>query len=79
MNFSLYEVVQKLVGQINPVGDSVVDAARYENLEVFLELLDDMLIDLYPILEDANRPEASIRRAGQRVERFIVNLRESLS
>ena len=36
------EVIQKLIGNINPVADSAIDKKRFENLKLFIEVFDEM-------------------------------------
>lgn len=43
----LVDVVRKLVGPINPIGESHTDAERLENLKAMTKLLEDLLGDVY--------------------------------
>lgn len=36
------EVIQKLIGNINPVADASVDMERIENLKLFIDVFDEM-------------------------------------
>ena len=42
----IYEVVTKLVGRINPVGETETDNERYENLKVMCELVEKLIVDI---------------------------------
>lgn len=64
-NNLLYTVVNKLVGEIEPTGDSSVDAARYENLIHLLEFLDLILPDVVNIQKYYNSPAYSESRSGK--------------
>ena len=40
----VYDVVKKLIGPIEPVGESHTDEKRFENLKALTELVDSLLI-----------------------------------
>lgn len=42
----IYEVVKKLVGEIDPVGETNTDNQRFENLKTLTELIDKLLTDV---------------------------------
>lgn len=39
---TIFEVIEKLVGRVRPVGDSAIDAERFENMGKFIEIFDKM-------------------------------------
>ena len=39
----LIDVVDKLVGRIEPIGDTSVDEERFENLKAYCELINEMV------------------------------------
>lgn len=61
----IYEVVTKLVGPIDPVGETNTDDARYKNLEVMTELVNRLLTDIDYVAANKDRPEFSMSRAGK--------------
>jgi len=46
LQYHLHEIVKKLVGNINPVGETHTDNARFENLKVMTGLVDALLTDI---------------------------------
>lgn len=48
----ILEIIEKLVGKINPVGESHIDTERYENLKVFIELTDRMISAINTVAHD---------------------------
>lgn len=45
-----YEIVRKLVGEINPCGDTITDKDRLENLKSMTDLIDKLLMDVNDVL-----------------------------
>lgn len=39
---TVLEVLNKIIGEIKPVADSGIDADRFENLKLFLDVFDEM-------------------------------------
>ena len=48
-NTSIYDLVYKVIGEINPVGDSAIDAERKENLKEMIELVERLFFDLHGV------------------------------
>ncbi len=45
----IYEVVMKLAGQVEPVGETHTDDKRYENLQQLTALTEQLLTDICSI------------------------------
>ena len=41
-----YEVVKKLIGEVDPVGETHIDNERFENLKKMTDLVDKLLKDI---------------------------------
>jgi len=65
------EVVDKLVGQIEPVGESYADERRYENLKKVCELTDLLLSDIDKVIGYKERIEYSMKRSGEYADKFF--------
>jgi len=61
----IYDIVMKLTGPVNPVGDSQVDADRKVNLEVLLDLTDRLLTKIDQVADNKDRVEWSMKQAGK--------------
>ena len=70
----IYEVVVKLVGKIEPVGETNEDNRRYENLKVVTALVDKLLSDIDSVAREKNRKEFSINRAAQFADKFLDSI-----
>ena len=73
------DVVLKLTGPIQPVGESNTDAFRLENIKQLTELIDDLITDVALQIHNADRPEASMRAIGKHAREFLRELRDSLA
>ena len=68
----IYEVVTKLVGKINPVGETDTDNERFENLKVMCLLVEKLVVDIDTIgYSNKNAYEFSKKRAAEYSEKFI--------
>jgi len=70
---NIYEVVKKLVGEINPVGETNADNKRFENLKVMTELVDELLMDINDIgFRYRNNCQFSMKRASNFAKKFLA-------
>ena len=78
MEFEVYDVVTKLIGDVEPIGDSSADEFRYRNLKAMTNLVDRLLTDIVRVALQAGRQEASIRRAGKFAEQFLAEVQDRI-
>jgi hypothetical protein len=70
----LYDIVMKLTGPVDPIGDSRVDAERQNNLKVLLDLVDKLLTKIDEVATDnKDRMEWSMKQAGQLCSKWQDN------
>jgi len=68
----LQEILMKLIGPIQPVGDSAIDSGRYENLGTLLDLMAKLHIEVDRIsTECKDSPEGSVAKAGKRANAYL--------
>lgn len=68
------EIVNKLIGPIEPVGQTETDQKRYENLKAQCELVESLIMNIqYVANSNKNRSEHSMKLAGQYADRFLTN------
>lgn len=72
----LADVVMKLVGPVQPVGDSGIDEDRFHNLEALTDLIDRLLFEVRAASYHANRPEASLKKIGVYARDYRRNVHE---
>ena len=70
-----YEIVNRLIGSIEPYGSSHIDEKRFENLKEMTYLVERLVDDLKTIAEDnKNRQEHSMKEMGQYADNFLKNV-----
>ena len=74
------EVIEYIIGPINPVGSTHIDRARIENLKDLLEILEKLVFQVDQIvIHNKNRPEMSMRDAGKIADDFLRDIRDQLN
>ena len=72
MKMELIDVVRKLTGPINPVGESNCDDARYENLKMLCDLVNSLVTDIDSVAyKNMDKVEYSMKRAGDYAKTFL--------
>ena len=67
------EIVQKLVGRIDPIGETNTDDVRFENLKVMCELVNDLVSEIYRVVFDNKEHfEYSRKRAADYAQDFMT-------
>lgn len=67
----IHDIVKKLVGPINPIGETNTDNERFHNLKVMTELVDDLLTEIDDVAYyNKDRQEYSIKRAANYASKF---------
>lgn len=67
------DVVKKLIGNINPIGETNTDNERFENLKALCELVNNLITDIDDMAylnKDAR--EFSVKRASQYASNFLA-------
>lgn len=72
IKMEIYDVVKKLIGPINPIGESQTDAERLVNLKTMTGLVDALLTDIdWVATENKDRIEWSRKIAGEYASKFF--------
>lgn len=71
---NIHEIVRKLLGEIDPVGESHTDEIRFKNLEATIALTDKLLGDIDRVATNKTRAEYSMEKAGERASEFFDEL-----
>lgn len=61
--FTATEVVNKLIGDIHPIGETTLDQRRLENLDKLGDVLDDLSRELWLLASREKDGRASVDRA----------------
>lgn len=72
----LYDVVKKLTGPINPIGDSRADEDRLANLKATCDLVGRLVADIDAVSDDRGDHMASVKIAKCYAEKFLLQLTE---
>jgi hypothetical protein len=70
----IIDVVRKLVGPVEPVGETGTDNNRFENLKVLAKLVDMLIADIDSVTCNKSRMEYSMKRAGEYADKFMDDL-----
>jgi hypothetical protein len=70
--YQIFEVTKKLIGKIQPIGETNEDNRRFENLKQTIELIELLIVDVELIANNySDRVEFSARRSGQHAAKFL--------
>lgn len=75
-SMNIHEIVTKLVGPINPVGETNADAQRFENLEVAIDLANRLLFDIACVARKGGTGEFSVEKAAKAAKIFLEEVRD---
>ena len=75
---SIYEIVKKIVGSIEPYGNSNIDEERSNNLNEHIILTYSLARDLIDVAEFKDRPERSIHNLGSNAYDSLLELKEMI-
>ena len=66
-----YGIITKLIGEIEPAGETNIDEVRFENLEQMTFLVNRLIMDIQEVSQNKNRVEYSMKRAGEYASKFL--------
>lgn len=72
----LIDIVRKLIGPVNPVGETHTDDCSFENLKVLVSLTEDLIDELTEISKNKDRQEFSMKRSGQYAFNYLKDIAE---
>lgn len=74
-----YDVVKKLIGKVEPIGESNQDSQRYENLLELIILTSQLVRDIRSAADFSDRQESSMKKIGDRANRGLQELLSEIS
>lgn len=77
--YTTYEVIKKLLGAIEPVGDSSRDKERLKNIKNTIILTEKLIDDIIYSARNKDSYEHSVKEIGNEANAFITRLKETLS
>jgi hypothetical protein len=72
------EVIDKLIGKIEPIGVEHIDDKRYKNLQNFIIILDTMIYNLISCAGAKDNDQHSMERTGTRAFKEIIEIKNIL-
>lgn len=75
---NLPEIVEKLTGPIQPVGESNADHERLKNIDKVIELTESLVDDLIQAAQNASRYEASMKAIGVRARTALHEIMDNI-
>jgi fructose-1,6-bisphosphatase/sedoheptulose 1,7-bisphosphatase-like protein len=66
------EIVKKIIGDIQPSGDSRTDIERFENLKAMCKLVDDLVTEIDHVTVYKSRHEHSMNEMGNYASKFLT-------
>jgi len=70
----LHKIVKKLVGKIDPQGESSGDKEKLENLKTMTHLIENLSNDVRYVARSKNSYESSVQVAGKYADNFLKNI-----
>lgn len=80
--FTSYEIIKildKLIGDIYPIGETHHDDVAYDNLLIYIEVATWCLERIYEVAECHDRPEWSMQRSGKEALKYLSKLNTDIS
>ena len=69
---TIYQVITKLIGPINPQGETNTDNERFENIKVMTEVTEMLIRDIDDVAyKNKDRQEYSMKRAGEHASKWM--------
>ncbi len=65
------DLVMRMIGEIEPVGETNTDNARFVHLQILLNTLDILINEVTFVLPNERRYEASMKKAGKEVRTWL--------
>lgn len=66
------EIINKLIGPVNPIGETNADNVRFENLKAQCELVDKLLAQIQRVANCKDSNEHSVKRAATYADKFLT-------
>ena len=75
----LYDVVTRLIGPVNPIGETREDKKRLENLKILTGLVEELFSDIEQVALFRHRVEWSMKTAGKAAKEFMDRVKDDLA
>jgi hypothetical protein len=69
----IYDIVKKLIGPIEPIGETNSDEQRFKNLENMIDLTGKLLSDIIEVSQYEKCEQHSMSKAGKLARQFMID------
>ena len=76
---NIYDVVKRLLGEIEPQGEANIDYIRLENLKDTISLVERLINDIILVARHKDVWQHSISECGKNADEFITRLKERVN
>jgi hypothetical protein len=76
---TIYDMVTKIIGPIEPAGASHLDGKRLSNLQETIELTDALVRDIISVSKCKNNYQHSMQQAGIKANDYLRTLASELN
>lgn len=74
----LHELIEKVNGKIEPIGETHIDDSRFDNLQRLVKLVDKLIFDINEVAGLRDREQYSLKKAGQYAFNYLKEMQEAL-
>ena len=74
-----YDIIKKLIGSVEPYGDSRIDEQRLENLNDMQILVEQLIRDIKSAASYSDRQEHSMHQIGLQAKMFLQEIAADIS
>lgn len=71
----IYDVITKIIGNINPAGESHIDEKRFKNLQSHEDITYQLVDDLIYVVGYKTRQEYSMKKMGLSAYRQLLEIK----
>ena len=74
------EIVKKLIGPIEPAGETHTDECRLKNLKTMCELVNRLVYDIHYVkVTTSGDARYSVKKAHEQADKFLKDLEDAIS
>jgi hypothetical protein len=74
-----YDIIKKLIGSVEPYGDSKIDEQRLKNLNDMQILVEQLIRDIKSAASYSDRQEHSMQQIGVHAKMFLQEIANDIS
>ena len=78
-SYEITKILEKLMGDIEPIGETHHDDVAYANLLTYIEVATWFIERIYEVGQYIERPEFSMQRSGKEAIKYLSKLNTDIS